>query len=194
MAEAMPGWAIWVVGLPGSGKSSLAKGIHEHLVERGHAVVALEMDKRRKLYFPEPTYSVKEREQAYAMFVDDAVALVEKGQNVLMDGSAYKVAMRAEARQKISRFAEIFVQCDLDEAIRRESARPEGEVMAGLYRKALERQASGTQFPGLGEVIGVDVEFEVGRDAELVIDNTHMSAEETLGKALHFLDSWLLDA
>jgi len=67
-------------------------------------------------------------------------------------------------------------------------------VMAELYRKALERKLSGKQFSGLGEVIGVDVSFEVDHGAECIIDNTHLSVEETLGKALHFLDSWLPDA
>ena len=53
------------------------------------------------------------------------------------------------------------------------------------------RKQVGQQFEGLGQVIGVDVEFEVDPDAELTICNDNLSREETLGKALHFLDSWL---
>lgn len=193
MSARKPGWAIWVVGQPGCGKSSLVRGMHEVLVAQGHDPVVLEMDERRKKYFPEPTYSAEEREQAYTMFVDDVTALVQEGRCVIMDGAAYKVAMREYGRQQIDRFAEITVICDLDEAIRRESARPEGKVMAGLYRKALERRETGRVFPGLGEVIGVDVDFEMNPDAELFIDNTELTPDETLRKALHFLDSWLSD-
>lgn len=188
------GWAIWVVGLPGSGKSSLAKGLYDHLSTQGQNVVMLEMDKQRKQYFPDPTYSAQERERAYGMFVDEAADLVKHGRMVIMDGSAYQVAMRTYARQRIPRFAEIFVSCQLDEATRREALRPQGAVMAGLYAKAIERQQTGKQFDGLGEVIGVDVEFEVDPNAELIIDNTRLTKEETLGKALHFLDSWLASA
>jgi adenylylsulfate kinase (EC 2.7.1.25) len=189
--HATHGWAVWFVGLPGSGKSALARGVRDHLLERGVSAVLLEMDKRRTVYFPEPKYTAREREKAYAMFVDEAAELVGQGVNVLMDGSAYKVAMRARARSRIARFAEIFVQCELEEAIRREAGRPQGLVAADLYERALRRKRTGEQFDDLGEVIGVDVPFEVDPHAELIIDNTRLTKEETLGKALHFLDSWL---
>ncbi|MGL1862219.1 MAG: adenylyl-sulfate kinase [Pseudodesulfovibrio sp.] len=184
------GWAVWFVGLPGSGKTTLAKGVHEYMYAQGLDVVGLQMDKRRHLYFPDPKYTIEEREKAYAMFVDEAAQLVKQGKGVLMDGSAYKISMRTYARQRIPRFAEVFVRCDLDEAIVREENRPNGAIIADLYRKALRRQKTGEQFEGLGEVVGVDVEFEVDADAELIIDNTLYTKEETLGKTLHFLDSW----
>lgn len=188
------GWAIWVVGLPGSGKSTVVNGMRDHLAKKGIQATVLAMDKRRKVYFPEPTYSQQEREQAYAMFVDEAVALVDQGAKLIMDGSAYAVSMRRHARNRVDRFAEIFIQCDLEEAMRREASRPKGEVMAGLYRKALNRKETGQWYDGLGDVIGVDVPFEVDPDAELVVDNTSLSREETLERVLHFLDSWLASA
>ena len=194
MAKRREPWAIWVVGLPGSGKSSLAESIAARLAAQGTDAVLLQMDARRKAYFPNPTYTPEEREAAYAMFADEAAALVAQGRNVIMDGSAYQTSMRRYARQRIPRFAEIFVRCDLDEAIRRESARPEGLVMAGLYEKALRRRETGEPVDGLGDVIGVDVEFEMDDDAEFVVDNTHLPLDQTLRKTLHFLDSWLADA
>lgn len=188
------GWAIWFVGLPGCGKSTLAKGVFEHLYAQGWDVVSLQMDKRRKAYFPDPKYTHEERERAYGMFVDEAAEYVRQGKVVLMDASAYKKDMRTYARQRIPHFAEIFIRCALDEAMRREAGRPEGKVIAGLYEKALHRQKTGQVYEGLGEVIGVDVEFQVDPDAELIIDNSGLTAQETLGKALHFLDSWLGNA
>jgi len=185
------GWTVWVVGLPGSGKSALARGIHSRLLEQGRDVVLLQMDELRRTYVPEPRYTPGEREYAYGRFVDDAVALVRAGRGVILDGSAYRVAMRAVARERIARFAEIFIRCELEEAIRREAGRPQGKVMADLYAKALERQRTGRQFEGLGEVVGVDVPFEQDPGAECVIDNTHLPKEETLRRALVFLDSWL---
>ncbi|MBN2141668.1 MAG: adenylyl-sulfate kinase [Desulfovibrionaceae bacterium] len=185
------GWAVWLVGLPGSGKSALARGLHQELAERGLDVVWLQMDERRKAYFPKPTYSAEEREKAYAMFVDEAAALVAQGRGVLMDGTAYQLAMRRAARQRIPRFAEICVTCPIEEAMRREASRPEGLVMAGLYEKALERKRTGRGFAGLGEVIGVDVPFELDPEAELNIDNTELKKEQTRAIALAFLEKWL---
>lgn len=185
------GWAIWFVGLPGCGKSTLARGVLEYAYLQGHDVELLQMDKRRKSYFPDPEYTREEREKAYAMFVDEAATLVRQGRGVLLDGSAYELAMRTYARQRIPRFAEIFVRCDLEKAVERESQREGGMVVVEMYKKALERQKTGEQFEGLGEVIGVDVEFQVDPDAELIIDNSELTMEQTLEKALHFLDSWL---
>ncbi|EGB13829.1 putative adenylylsulfate kinase [Pseudodesulfovibrio mercurii] len=185
------GWAIWVVGLPGSGKSTLADGLRDALTARGVDVELLRMDERRKAYFPEPRYTREERETAYRLFAEEAARLVRRGRNVILDGSAYKAAMRRYARALIPRFAEVFVHCGLDTAMAREAGRPAGKVMADLYRKALERRKTGRDFEGLGEVIGVDVPFERDPGAEFVIDNTALTREETLGKTLHFLDTWL---
>ncbi len=107
------GWGIWFVGLPGSGKTTLARGVHEYLRAQGHDVTLLQMDKCRKNYFPSPEYTVQERERAYTLFVDEAAELTRQGKAVLMDGSAYLVDMRQYARQSITRFAEILFSVSL---------------------------------------------------------------------------------
>lgn len=185
------GWAVWVVGLPGCGKSALAYGLRDSLRARGVDVELLQMDERRKVYFPEPRYTREERETAYRLFAEEAARLTRAGRNVILDGAAYQVSMRRYARSLIPRFAEIFVRCDLETAMAREAGRPEGKIMAGLYRKALERKETGRDFDGLGEVLGVDVPFEKDPEAEFVIDNTALAKPETLRKTLHFLDTWL---
>jgi len=185
------GAAIWIVGLPGCGKSSIAQGIVRFLAKQEYDVVLLAMDDRRKEYFPKPEYTAQERDEAYALFIGEAVDLVSKGVFVVMDASAYKVEMRTLARRSILLFAEIFIHCELEIAIKRESLRAEGKIMAGLYEKALERKRTGRHFAGLGDVIGVDVEFEKNPDAEFILDNSYLTEEEALGKVLHFLDMWL---
>lgn len=186
----MSGWAVWFVGLPGSGKSTLARGVCEALRHRGVDVVHLEMDARRKAYFPNPEYTEEERNKAYAMFVDEAAELCAEGNNVIMDGAAHRLAFRERARGRIERFAEILIRCEVEEAMQREASREGGRVMADLYAKALERKRTGRQFEGLGEVVGVDVPFEEDDRAECGFDNTRLSREEALRKVLHFLDRW----
>ncbi|WP_449242706.1 adenylyl-sulfate kinase [Desulfovibrio sp.] len=187
----MDGWAVWITGLPGSGKSALARGLEDRLAGRGLDVVRLSMDERRKEWFPEPRYDEDERRRAYELLVGEAADLAARGTGVILDATAHRKAVRDLARARIPRFAEIHLQCGLDAAMRREAGRPQGQVMAGLYAKALERRRTGVQTPGLGQVIGVDVPFEADPSAECRIDNTDLAKTETLERATAFLDRWL---
>lgn len=185
------GFAVWVTGLPGSGKSNLARAMTKELEARGFDAVWLQMDERRKAYFPQPRYTAEERAKAYAMFAEEAAGLAAQGKAVVMDGSAHKAAMREYARGLIQDFAEVHVKCELETAIARESARPEGLVMAGLYKKALRRKETGEQFEGLGQVPGVDVPFETNDNAECRIVNDDIPKEETRARAFKWLTDWL---
>ena len=188
------GFAVWVVGLPGSGKSNLARGVAEDLAADGHDIVHLEMDARRKVYFPDPQYTREEREEAYCLFAEEAAAYTRQGRNVVLDGAAYRLAFRRYARTLIPCFAEVHVVCALETAMRREAGRKQGLVMAELYRKALERKRTGKQFPGLGEVVGVDVPFEEDPDAEFRIANDDIPKQETRARAMAFIRAWLRGA
>ena len=183
--------ALWFTGLPGSGKSALAQAVAQYLRLAGIDVATLELDARRKAYFPKPTYSEAEREAAYKRFADEAAHLYRLGTGlVIMDASAPRLAMRAYARSLMPHFAEVHVRCSLATAMAREAARPEGKVMAGLYAKAMMRKATGRQFPGLGQVIGVDVPFEEDPAAECVVDAEHLTIEAGRDVVLTFLRGW----
>jgi adenylylsulfate kinase len=75
--------------------------------------------------------------------------------------------------------------------MKREAARPEGTVMAGLYDKAMKRKATGQKFEGLGQVIGVDVPFEEDPAAELVLDAASANTEAMRDQVLERFAVWL---
>jgi len=188
----MSGWIIWFVGLPGSGKSTLAKAVVDYLQKHlEQEVIYLEMDAQRKKYFPQPRYTKEEREQAYLLFAQEAMELAREGKGVVMDGAAYKRKFRDYVRNNFSRFAEIYVKCSLPTAMEREASRPAGKVMADLYQKALIRKRTGKQFAGLGEVIGVDVDFEENPQAELILVNDHLRVDEAKNQVIQFVRTWL---
>lgn len=203
LAQSIPdipaGWAMWFTGLPGCGKSTIARAVHAELAARGLDVAFLVMDERRKAYFAHPTYSAEERAKAYTLFAREAADLVASGRGVILDATANRLAMREEARSLIARFAEVLVRCPLAEAMRREAMRSsslsmgghhKAYVMPGLYQRALERKRSGVAVPGLGEVVGVDVPYEENAQAECVLDALR-PVEENAARVLEFLDSWL---
>ncbi len=186
----MKNWCLWFVGLPGSGKSSLARNFTAELEKRGENPVLLQMDLRRKAYFPQPKYTAEERFEAYRLFAGEGADLVARGKNVVLDGTAPQLMMRECARERIAHFAEIFVSCPVDIAMEREGRREQGAVMADLYAKALQRQKTGEQFEGLGEVIGVDVPFEENPKAEFVLYNVGLTLEQATVRILDFFDGW----
>lgn len=183
-------WAVWFTGLPGCGKSTVAKKLVDELRDEGVDVVYLAMDERRKVYIPDPQYTPEEREVAYRLFVEDALSLVSSGRCVVMDGSAHRRKWRDYAREKIRYFAEAHLRCPVDMAMKRESGRQQGLVMAGLYEKALERMNTGKQFPGLGEVIGVDIPFEEDPNAECIVLTENLDADQVLAKVVECLAKW----
>ena len=184
------GWIIWFVGLPGSGKSTYARAVYQALRGRGKDVRYLAMDERRRTYTPHPQYTSEERVRAYRLFAEEAADEARKGNNVIMDGSAPELKMREYARRLVPRFAEIYVRCPLETAMRRETARPEGRVMADLYKKAIERKNTGVGFEGLGEVIGVDQPFEENPSAECIIYSDEITIQGGRDRVLTFLSSW----
>lgn len=196
-----PGWALWFTGLPGSGKSTIARAAHLALLARGRDVEMLVMDERRRAYFPHPAYTPQEREEAYARIAAEAAALAGQGRGVIIDATAYRLDWRRAARALIPRFAEVFVRCPLAEAMRREAVRSmeaahgkaKGYVMPGMYQKALLRRQTGVAVPGLGQVVGVDVPFEEDPGAECVLDALR-PVEENARLVLEFLDRWLAPA
>ena len=183
-------WVIWLVGLPECGKSSLARAAVSALHGYGELVTHLQMDDRRKIYFPSPEYTSKQRIKAYELFAAEAALLASQGQNVLMDASAPKLKMRELARALTPKFAEIYLDCSLETAMQREGSRPEGKVMADMYKKALERKQSNKVFPGLGEVIGVDTEFEQNPLAECVLDVNNNDLKQSCSLLLQFINFW----
>jgi len=193
------GWALWFTGLPGCGKSTIARAVHTELLGQGRDVALLVMDERRKAYFPRPAYTEEERKVAYALIAREAAELAAQGQGVILDATGHRLAARQEARALIPRFAEIFVRCPLAEAMRREAMRSldathhgktRGYVLPGMYAKALMRKRTGQPVPGLGEVVGVDVPFEEDAAAECVLDALR-PVPENAAQVLAFLDGWL---
>ena len=138
----MRGFAIWITGLPGSGKSTFADEL-----EKVHSgLVVLNMDELRKTVTPEPTYAETERDIVYRAMVYMAGKLTELGHDVVIDATGNLRRWRELARRLLPRFAEIYLRCPVEICIRRERERPEThEAPKDIYRKG----ASGWPVPGM---------------------------------------------
>lgn len=172
----MSGFAIWITGLPGSGKSTFAdelKKIHPE-------IVVLRMDELRKTVTPDPTYSGPERDIVYRAMVYTAGKLAELGHNVIIDATGNLRRWRELARQLIPRFAEVYLKCPIELCIRREQQRLETR---GAPNDIYKKGASGWPVPGMAAPYEEPLSPEVVIDTEKTSPRDGIAAiEDAMGK------------
>lgn len=180
-------FVVWLTGLPGSGKSAVARELLALFGKQKIACEYLKLDKFRKMIVRRPRYDVEERELVYSVLVENAIELSHKKKNVLIDATGYKKEWRDQLRKKAPNFVEVFIKCPLKVCIRREARRPSSLIMHGIYKKALERKKKKKKYAHLGEVVGVDVPYEENLRAELVLESNRLSAKQAAAVLFHYL-------
>ena len=160
-------WAIWITGLPGSGKTTITREV-QHLLS-GERLKILQLDEVRKIVTPQPKYTEEERNIVYASLAYMAKVLTECGINVIVDATANRKRYRDLARQLIPNFAEVYVKCTLEICIERESTRVTKYSPKGIYKSA---GAKSTTVPG------INVPYEESNNPEVVIDSEKIDPQE----------------
>jgi adenylylsulfate kinase len=159
----LPSFAIWLTGLPASGKSTITAMLKKKLEEIG-PVEVLESDTVRHVVTPHPTYSEAERDQFYRSLAFMGAKLVSHGVTVIFDATANKRAYRDFARSLIPNFIEVWVECPLELAMQRD--------YKGTYRRGQKGESS--TVPGLQEP------YEAPLNPEVRIDTTKVKVNEAV--------------
>jgi adenylylsulfate kinase len=162
-------WGIWISGLPGSGKSAIARAAAAELRHLDHSVTVLELDEIRKTITPSPRYTEEERDAVYRALAYLAALLTEAGMPVIIDATAHRRAWRDLARTVIPRFAEVQLVCPIEVCREREKTRPVGHAPRDIYRQATRPGAT---------VPGVNVPYEAAAAPEMVINTGVESVSE----------------
>ncbi|HSL92829.1 MAG TPA: adenylyl-sulfate kinase [Candidatus Limnocylindrales bacterium] len=136
------GFAVWLTGLPASGKSTLAGALHRELTGRGVNVAVLESDALRRILTPNPGYGDTERDAFYAGMAFIGCLLTRHGVSVIFDATANRRAYRDRARRQIPDFLEVHVACPLSVC--------EARDPKGIYRRGREGKAPNV--PGIQAV------------------------------------------
>lgn len=148
------GFAIWITGLPASGKSSIARELVHHLEQEGTFPVVLESDALRNILTPRATYHPEERDRFYLQMTQIGALLVHQGRSVIFDATANRRTYRDQARALIAPFIEVFVQCPLEVC--------RGRDPKGIYAAAVAGTAA--------NVPGVQAVYEPPQMPELTVD------------------------
>lgn len=167
-----PGWAIWITGLPASGKSTLARNLKRKLSEIDVEAQILESDALRRVLTPNPSYSPEERETFYNSLVYIGTLLTGNGVNVIFDAVANKRKWRRAARNLIADFLEFYMRCSIETCMDRDEK--------GLYEKAKAGEAR--YVPGAQEV------FEEPFNADLVLDCVKDPQKDQVEKCMEVLE------
>jgi adenylylsulfate kinase len=93
----MMSFAIWITGLPASGKSTITAALRPRLEAAGLRVEVLESDALRRILTPVPSYSDDERDLFYRAMAFAGSRLVAHGITVIFDATGGKQAYRAYA-------------------------------------------------------------------------------------------------
>jgi len=164
-------FAIWITGLPASGKSTITAALRPRLEAAGLRVEVLESDVLRRILTPSPSYSDEERDLFYRALAFTGSRLVAHGITVIFDATAIKQVHRAFGRNLIGRFVEVAVECPLDICMARDTK--------GTYRKGLAGESK--------TVPGLQTPYESPRTPDVRIASAQTSTEEAVERILAVL-------
>jgi adenylyl-sulfate kinase len=166
------GFTLWLTGLSGAGKSTVAEAVAERLrAERG-AVEVLDGDEVREHLSKGLTFSREDRDINVRRIAYVAKLLTRNGVAVITAAISPYRSTRDEARREIGDgFIEIYVNASLDECIRRD--------VKGLYDKALAGK--------IASFTGVSDPYEPPLAPELELDTEHESLDESAERVLDVL-------
>jgi adenylylsulfate kinase len=164
-------FAIWITGLPASGKSTIVSMLRPQLEALGLTVEVLESDEVRRVLTPAPTYSPAERDLFYRALAFTGQRLVAHGVTVVFDATATRREYREFARSTIPRFAEVAVDCPLAVCMQRDRK--------GTYQRG--QQGESATVPGL------QVPYEAPSNPELRIDTMVVQPDNAARQILDFI-------
>lgn len=161
-----PAFAVWITGLPASGKSTITSCLKQLLADRAVDVEVLESDALRRILRDE-SYAETDRDAFYQRMAWIGALLVKHGVPVIFDATANRRRYREAARSLIPRFFEVFIDVPLAACMARDPK--------GIYRNAA------------GDVPGLHAAFELPLNPDLVIDGLRESPDEAARRIAAFL-------
>ena len=155
---------LWLTGLSGAGKSTIANRIEKQLAALGRHTYLLDGDNVRHGLNKDLGFAAQDRVENIRRVAEVSRLMVDAGLIVLVSFiSPFRAERRmARALFEPGEFFEVFVDTPLTVA--------EGRDAKGLYRKARRGE--------LKNFTGIDSPYETPEHPEIHIDTTRLSAEE----------------
>ena len=166
------GFTVWLTGLSGAGKSTIAGHLEAALRTRGRRVEVLDGDVVRTHLSKGLGFSRADRDTNVRRIGFVCKLLSRNGVAVIAAAISPYRAARAEVRREVGSLVEVFVACPLDELVRRD--------VKGLYARALR-----------GEVpnfTGVSDPYEAPLNPDVTVETDCETIEESVAKIMSSLE------
>lgn len=167
------GACLWMTGLSGSGKSTIAIGLERALHEQGRYAVVLDGDNVRAGINSNLGFSDADRTENIRRIAEVAKLFVQNGAVVICCFVSPTVAMREQAKAIIGSedFLEVFIDTPLEECERRD--------VKGLYAKARAGVVK--------DFTGISAPFEAPNAPNIRIATQGKDQHESTNELLNFI-------
>jgi adenylylsulfate kinase len=162
------GFTLWLTGLSGAGKSTIANHVAAHLRDAGVPVEILDGDVVRTNLCAGLGFSREDRDTNIRRIGFVAELLSRNGVVVIVAAISPYREVREEVRGRIGRFLEVYVRCPINVLTARD--------VKGLYRRALAGE--------IDHFTGVSDPYEEPVAPDLTVDTSSEDVETTVARVL----------
>ena len=169
------GATLWLTGLSGSGKSTIAVGVERELVRRGHIAYVLDGDNIRHGLNKNLGFSPEDRTENIRRIGEVAKLFTDAGVVVLTSFISPYRADRDAVRALLAPgdFVEIWVSASVETC--------ESRDVKGLYAKARAGK--------IPEFTGISAPYEAPSAPELVLDTGSQTEAESVAQVIAYLEA-----
>jgi bifunctional enzyme CysN/CysC len=167
------GGVLWLTGLSGAGKSTIAMAVEQELFRRGYQAYVLDGDNVRRGLNSNLDFSPEDRAENIRRVGEVAALFADSGQIVVTAFiSPYRTDRQRARAAAGSGFHEIYIKASLATCEKRDPK--------GLYRRARTGE--------IAEFTGVTAPYEMPESPELTIDTDRLSIEQSVARVLEYVD------
>ena len=168
------GCTLWLTGLSGSGKSTVAVAAEKALHDKGRLTYILDGDNIRQGLNSNVGFSPEDRTENIRRIGEVSKLFTDAGVIVFTSFISPYRGDRDAVRDIMGEndFIEIYISADLETC--------EGRDVKGLYAKARKGE--------IPEFTGISAPYEAPEKAELVLDTNSQTVEESTRQLLAYLD------
>lgn len=166
-------FTVWMTGLSGSGKSTIAKGLERYLHELGFLTQMLDGDNVRAGINNNLGFSEEERTENVRRIAEVSKLFINCGVITLNCFVSPTIKMRELAKSIIGdeNFIEIYVNASLNDCEKRD--------VKGLYAKARAGE--------IKNFTGIDAPFEAPIDPSLEINTSDLTIDASIQKVIDYI-------